>query len=127
MATSDLLEMTSEFVDAFTNHDLDAVIGYFHDDGVFVSTDGAETRGKDAIRAIYTDLFERLDRFEETDSFVDERTGKVLTEWKCFMNTRSGKIVWEGLDVLHWRDGKLTLKSTYAKTEKPLIESAEAA
>jgi len=33
-------------------------------------------------------------------------------------------ISFEGLDILHWKGDQLVLKSTYAKTSSPVIETA---
>ena len=117
--TTDLLAATTEFVDAFTNQDLEKIMGFFHADGVFRAIDGARFEGLEAIKSVMGDILPTIERFEEHDSFIDAGQAKVVSEWTCYLNIKGKKYAWDGLDIIHWQDGKIVLKSTYAKTEKP--------
>ena len=122
--TTDLLAATTEFVDAFTNQDLEKIMGFFHADGVFRAIDGARSEGLEAIKSVMGDILPTIERIEEHDSFIDAGQGdagqaKVVSEWTCYLNIKGKKYAWDGLDIIHWQDGKIVLKSTYAKTEKP--------
>jgi|TARA_B100001167_G_scaffold184361_1_gene143674 ketosteroid isomerase-like protein len=122
--TTDLLAATTEFVDAFTNQDLEKIMGFFHADGVFCALDGTRSEGEENIKSAMEDILPIVERFEEHDSFIDAGQGdsgqaKVVSEWTLYLNIKGKKYAWDGLDIIHWQDGKIVLKSTYAKTEKP--------
>ena len=122
--TTDLLAATTEFVDAFTNQDLEKIMGFFHADGVFCALDGTRSEGEENIKSAMEDILPIVERFEELVCFIDAGQGdagqaKVVSEWTCYLNIKGKKYAWDGLDIIHWQDGKIVLKSTYAKTEKP--------
>lgn len=118
-----------DFTDAFNREDLDAVMGYFAEDGIYDEFNGARHHGKAAIRAAFEPQF-RGDfgrvRFIEEDRFLDPETGKAMISWTCTLETKQGPGGWRGLDLLHFAGGRLVEKHTYAKAKVPLIEPREA-
>ena len=125
-AKAALAKLTRDFTDGFNRDDLEAVMSYFADDAVYDEFDGRRSVGLDAIRAAFVPQFRgdfgRI-RFHEEDLFVDVAAGRSLISWTCTLE-RDGKTrAWRGLDVLHVRDGKITVKETYAKSERPKTEA----
>lgn len=121
MTHAELEHLVMRFTDAFNREDLDAVMAFFADDGVYDEFDGQRRVGKDAIRRAFEPQFRgdfgRM-RFVTEDLFVDPVSGKGLIRWLC-TTERNGKLRgWRGLDVLHFANGKLVEKQTYAKAER---------
>jgi hypothetical protein len=46
MDRTKLIDLTRRFTDAFNRHDLDAVMGFFSEDGVYDEFNGKRNRGK---------------------------------------------------------------------------------
>lgn len=125
--TREEIEMLSrEFTAAFNRDDLDGVMSYFTEDGVYDELDGRRSSGKPAVRAAFEPQF-RGDygkiRFLEEDLLIDAASGKAMISWTCTLETPRGPAAWRGLDVLHWRGGKVAVKQTYCKAKVPKLES----
>ena len=118
---AELEDLVVRFTDAFNREDLDAVMAFFADDGVYDEFDGQRRVGKDAIRRAFEPQFRgdfgRM-RFVTEDLFVDPDSGKGLIRWLCTTERNGVLRGWRGLDVLHFADGKLVEKQTYAKAER---------
>jgi len=125
MKRSGLIELTRRFLDAFNRNDLDAVMTFFADDGVYDELNGRCNVGKEAIRRAFEPQFAGAFgemRFDDEDLIVDETTGKVMTSWRCRLELQGKPTSWRGLDLLHFAGGKLVRKLTYAKAKVPLFE-----
>lgn len=124
MTRDELCRLALDFTEAFNRDDLDAVMGYFAGDGLYVEYDGRESRGKDAIRKAFEPQF-RGDfgtiRFMPEDLFADAATGKAMIRWECVLERDGKRRAWRGLDLLHFEGGKVKEKHTYAKAEKPAL------
>ena len=120
-----LAELTRRFVTAFNDNDLDAVMSYFADDGVYDEFNGTSNRGKDAIRAAllpqFTGRYGTM-RFIDDDLFVDAGAGKVMASWRCTLELKGQPTSWRGLDLLYFQGDVLVRKTTYAKATAPLFE-----
>ena len=125
MNREELIEITRRFLDAFNREDLDAVMEFFADDGIYDEFNGKRNVGKAAIRAAFvpqfTGAFGAM-RFLDEDLFVDAVTGKVMASWRCTLTVKGQPTSWRGLDLLHFTHGKLVQKLTYAKAKYPLFE-----
>ncbi len=125
MNRADLVDITRRFLDAFNRNDLDAVMGFFADDGIYDEFNGRRNVGKDAIRAAFVPQFTGAYgtmRFLDEDLFADAATGKVMASWLCTLTVHGQPTSWRGLDLMHFADGKLMQKLTYAKTKSPLFQ-----
>jgi uncharacterized protein (TIGR02246 family) len=122
-----LAELTRRFVTAFNDNDLDAVLSYLADDGVYDEFNGTCNRGKDAIRAAllpqFTGRYGTM-RFIDDDLFVDAGAGKVMASWRCTLEMQGRPTSWRGLDLLYFEGDLLVRKSTYAKAKAPLFAEA---
>ena len=107
--------------DAFNRHDLEGVMSFFADDGVFYSTSGPEAfgtryEGREAVQAFFAGMFKHIPdiRFEATHNWVSGNMG--CSQWHC-TGTRpdGGRMDWWGLDVFTFRDGKVISKDSYFK------------
>jgi uncharacterized protein (TIGR02246 family) len=125
MNREELIEITQRFLDAFNREDLDAVMEFFADDGLYDEFNGRRNVGKAAIRAAFvpqfTGVFGTM-RFLDEDLFVDAAAGKVMASWRCTLTVKGQPTSWRGLDLLHFAGGKLVQKLTYAKAKYPLFE-----
>jgi uncharacterized protein (TIGR02246 family) len=125
MSREELVETTRSFLDAFNREDLDAVMEFFADDGIYDEFNGRRNVGRAAIRAAFvpqfTGAFGTM-RFIDEDLFADAVTGKVMPSWRCTLSIKGQPTSWRGLDLMHFVDGKLVHKLTYAKTKSPLFQ-----
>ncbi len=130
MTHAELEDLVARFTDAFNREDLDGVMAYFADDGVYDEFDGQRRVGKDAIRRAFEPQFRgdfgRM-RFVTEDLFVDPVSGKGLISWLCTTERKGVVRGWRGLDILHFANGKLVMKQTYAKAERLKLEAAPTA
>ena len=125
MNRTELVDITRRFLDAFNRNDLDAVMGFFADDGIYDEFNGRRNVGKDAIRAAFVPQFTGAYgtmRFLDEDLFADAATGKVMASWRCTLTVHGQATSWRGLDLMHFADGKLIQKLTYAKAKSPLFQ-----
>jgi hypothetical protein len=126
MNREELVGITRRFLDAFNREDLDAVMEFFADDGIYDEFNGKRNVGKAAIRAAFvpqfTGAFDAM-RFLDEDLFGDAVAGKVMASWRCTLTVKGQPTSWRGLDLLHFANGKLVQKLTYAKAKYPLFEA----
>lgn len=129
MTHDELRQLALDFTDAFNRDDLDGVMAYFAEDGIYNEYNGRESRGKSAIRATFEPQFRgdfgRI-RFLTEDLFVDAESGKAMIRWECTIEREGKRRAWRGLDLLHFRGGKLVEKHTYAKADRLLLEAGPA-
>ena len=120
-----LASITAAFLSAFNDNDLDTMMGFFADGGVYEEFNGTMNRGVDAVRAAFTPQFEGAFgemKFLDEDLIVDAEAGKVMASWTCTLEVKGQPTAWRGLDVLTFDDGgKITHKLTYAKAKVPLF------
>ena len=117
-ATIGLLEAIG---DAFNRHDVDGVMSFFADDGVFDKPSGPDiwgTRyaGKAAVGAEFAALFEAVPdiQWEPIRNWVSANMG--CSEWRRTGTTKSGERQdWLGCDLFTFRDGKVIKKESYFK------------
>jgi ketosteroid isomerase-like protein len=125
MERATLLDLTRRFTDAFNRNDLDAVMAFFAEDGIYDEFNGKRNRGKSAIRAAFepqfSGVFGKME-FLEDDIFVDIETGDAMISWRCTLAIKGKPTSWRGLDLLRFVDGCVISKRTYAKARAPLFE-----
>jgi len=125
---SELISLTANFLDAFNRADLDAMMAYFHPDGVYDEFNGSRNEGFAAVREAFRPQFEGAFgemKFLDEDQFVDDTTGKVLAAWRCTLEVRGEPTSWRGLDLLHFEGDKVIYKGTYSKSKAPLFENRD--
>lgn len=120
-----LEKLVVDFTEAFNREDLDGVMSYFAEDGVYDEFNGNRCVGKAAVRAAFEPQFTGkfgVMRFVTEDVFADAATGKAVISWTCTLTSKDRAGGWRGLDLIHVKDGKVVMKQTYAKAEKPLMK-----
>ncbi|MEL7156345.1 MAG: nuclear transport factor 2 family protein [Actinomycetota bacterium] len=122
----ELRSLTTEFLDAFNQADLDRMMSFFAPDGaVYDEFNGTASTGLEAIRAAFAPQFAGAFgemKFLDEDLFIDADAGKVMASWKCTLEVKGEPAAWRGLDLLHWEGDKVVRKLTYAKAKAPLFE-----
>lgn len=125
MERAELIDLTRRFTDAFNRNDLDTVMAFFSDDGVYDEFNGRRNRGKAAIRAAFepqfSGAFGKME-FLEDDLFVDAETGSAMISWRCTLSIKGKPTSWRGLDLVRFVEGCIVSKRTYAKAKAPLFE-----
>ena len=117
-ATVELLEAIG---DAFNRHDVEAVVGFFAEDGVFDKPVGPEAWGrryvgKKEIRAEFAALFEAIPdlHWEPIANWVSGNMG--CSQWHRTGTTKTGERQdWLGCDLFTFRAGKVIKKDSYFK------------
>jgi uncharacterized protein (TIGR03086 family) len=105
---------------AFADHDVEAIVACFTEDGLFEATtpapDGAVVEGTDALRAAWTSFFAetRDPRFEVEELFsCGER---AVMRWRFRWREHDGTEGHvRGVDMLLVRDGRIAEKRSYVK------------
>ncbi len=110
----------ARFTAAFDSGDVDAIMAQMTDDCVFESTgpapDGQRHEGRDAVRAVWEELF----RDTADPRFTDEETSvcgdRACVRWRFSWTTddRSQGHV-RGVDLIRFRDGLVSEKLSYVK------------
>ena len=139
-----LASITETYVNSFNETDIDGVMEFFHPECVYVTLQGPEIRGYNAIREEFAQQFKgKLGdlRFPIEERIFDEAKQIAVITWDCVHDlapppTRNlslgflarvmrvlfgTKVRWHGLDVLHFKDGKIIRKSTFGKTPYPAM------
>jgi ketosteroid isomerase-like protein len=116
-----------EIHESFNRHDIDKIVDFFTDDGVFRLARGADSmgralRGKSEIRAFLSDRFAKIGdmHWDAISEFVAGNRG--VSEWIVTGTLPDGsRIEALGCDLYTFRGKKISLKDTFWKsTEKPI-------
>jgi ketosteroid isomerase-like protein len=122
----ELIQLTNDFVDAFNRMNLDDVVSFFADDGIYEDSTGGRHIGHDAIRIAFEPLVggsRGSIRFDGEDVFVETDTGKVLASWRLNLDKDGEVSVIRGIDILEFEADKLKKKMAYMKADKPHLEN----
>ncbi|MBL77339.1 MAG: hypothetical protein CL763_10525 [Chloroflexi bacterium] len=122
----ELIQLTNAFVDAFNRMNLDDVVDFFAEDGVYEDSTGGRHIGHDAIRTAFAPLVGGSRgniRFDGEDVFVETDTGKVLASWRLNLDKDGEVSVIRGIDILEFEADKLKKKMAYMKVDKPHLEN----
>ncbi len=123
----ELIQLTNDFVDAFNRMNLNEVVSFFADDGIYEDSTGGRHIGHDAIRTAFEPLVggsRGSIRFEGEDVFVETDTGKVLASWRLNLDKDGEVSVIRGIDILEFEADKLKKKMAYMKADKPHLENS---
>ena len=121
----ELVALTNEFVDAFNRMNLDDVVAFFAEDGIYEDSTGGRHVGHEAIRNAFEPLVggsRGKIRFDGEDVFVETESGKVLASWRLNLDKDGEVSVIRGIDVLEFEENKLKKKMAYMKVDKPHLE-----
>ncbi len=121
-----LIQLTNDFVDAFNRMNLEDVVSFFADDGIYEDSTGGRHIGHDAIRTAFEPLVggsRGSIRFDGEDVFVETDTGKVLASWRLNLDKDGEVSVIRGIDILEFEADKLKKKMAYMKADKPHLEN----
>jgi hypothetical protein len=110
----DPLKVVEVFGMAWAGHDLDAALAMVTDDCIFDATgpapDGTTSIGVNAIRAVWTPIFDDPNsRFEAEETF--QAGDRVVQRWRY--QFEGGHV--RGVDLFRVRDGKVAEKLSYVK------------
>jgi ketosteroid isomerase-like protein len=121
MSNGTSVEVLQAVVDAFNDHDLDRIMGFFADDCVLEmprgpSPFGSRYVGKQNVRQGLAGRFTGLPNvhYGNPSHFVDGSTG--ITKWTVTGTTPAGaQIEANGCDFYTFQEGKITKKDSYWK------------
>ncbi len=115
------VDLLRDILDAFNQHDLDTIMGYFADDCVLLTPRGPESygqrfEGKEQVRNGLASRFEGLPdvHYGEDRHWAFNDFG--VSEWRLTGTTPSGERVdVYGCDHFTFQNGKVTMKNSYWK------------
>ncbi|MDE0058394.1 MAG: nuclear transport factor 2 family protein [Defluviicoccus sp.] len=115
------VETVSAVVEAFNRHDVDAIMGYFAADVVWLMARGPDAWGRRfegarAVREALADRFRSIPdaHWQDRGSWVSGEVG--VSEWTLTGTTAKGeRLEVQGCDLWRFRDGKVIVKDTYWK------------
>jgi steroid delta-isomerase-like uncharacterized protein len=111
------------YFDAIARRDVDAMLEHWSDDGVIDLVPLGIVRGRDEIRAFFTELFTAFPDFETTVSRVAAGSDEVAVEWRSHGHFTGGPfqgvdptgrlVEIRGVDILEVADGKTVSNTAY--------------
>ena len=125
---AELKDLTTRFVDAFNQQDLDSVVSFFAEDAVYEDSSGGSHSGPAAIRAAFAPLLAGDPgkiHFDGEDYFAEVENNKVMTSWTLAMKSKDKTMLMRGLDILEFRGDKLVRKLAYCKAATPHLTEAK--
>ena len=116
-------EVLKGFLDAFNDHDLDAIMGYFADDCIFYMPRGAKPRGDQYVgkQDVRAGLAKRFEGIPDVHYWDDQHWAcgddVGVSEWTLTGTSTTGqKIEVRGLDLLEFdQNGKISRKDSFWK------------
>lgn len=120
-------EALKRFLDCFNRHDVDGIMDFFAEDGVYETPRGPDTvgrrlEGKEAIRANFAKMFERMPdtHFGEDAHWVSADGTRGASEWTLSGTNPDGtRLHVRGCDLFGFRDGQIVRKDSYLKQTPP--------
>jgi uncharacterized protein (TIGR02246 family) len=115
------MELLDEIGAAFARHDIDAIVGFFAEDGEFVNAIGSEPfgaryTGHSEIRGFFEQLFGQVAELQWEKSDIRIVGNKAYSEWHRKATLKNGeKQDWLGVDIYTFSNGKILKKDTYIK------------
>jgi hypothetical protein len=123
LSKSEILKQIKQWLLAWDEYNLDAVLEIMHDDVIFENWTGEIIRVKNKLRRSWLPWFKNHGNFKFTkeDIFIDEQEQKVVFQWKLEWPSleeqfKGKQEIRQGVDVIHFSDGKMVRKSSYSKT-----------
>ena len=114
------------FADAWTRHDIEALMSFMTDDCVFESSAGPDacgTRasGRAAVRAAFEDVWAVVPDAPWGDARHFVCGDRGVSEW-TFTGTRQDgmRVEVRGCDLFVFRDGRIAVKNSFRKNRPPL-------
>lgn len=118
-------ELLARIASDFREHNVEAIVNSFTDDGVFINAKGTTLsgdtyRGKDEIRKFFTTIFKtasdvRWDRVRP-DWICGDR---AVTQWHRKANTDGQYQEWLGCDLYEFEGSLIKRKDTFIKVILP--------
>jgi ketosteroid isomerase-like protein len=121
MSTRPTEALLKALLDAFNRHDLDGIMEFFADDGVFYMPRGAGPRGdryvgKADVRAGLATRFAGIPDVHYGDDRHWAGADFGVSEWTLTGTTTTGKALnVRGVDLLEFADGKIVRKDSFWK------------
>ncbi len=118
------------FSDAWNRHDIDALMGFMHEDCVFLTAAGNEacgTRhaGTAAVRKAFAAAWEAVPDAQWRNGRHMVAGDHGTSQWTFTGTAADGsRIEVDGIDVFEFKDGKIALKNVFRKV-RPNLPAAK--
>lgn len=118
--TATTRETIDRFNDAFSRHDVDAIMACMTVDCVFESTDpppdGRRYEGQAAVRQVWNELFAAAPQADFTEEEMFAAGDRCVVRWTFRWTDAAGQPGHvRGVDIMRVRDGRVAEKFSYVK------------
>ena len=121
MSDQDSLALLARFAAAWNAHDVDALLDFMTDDGVFHASAGpgpfgATAVGREALRRAYADVWKTYPDAQWTNAIHFASGDRAFSEW-LFTGTKADgtRVEVRGCDLFTLRGGKIAVKNSFRK------------
>jgi len=119
------VDRMKRFLDCFNRHDVEAILSFFAEDGVFETTRGTEPSGKrvvgkEAIGAYFSRMFQTIPdtHFGEDSHWLSEDASRGVSEWTLSGTQPDGsRVAVRGCDLFRFEGGRIVRKDSYLKQQ----------
>ena len=122
-------EMLAAFSDAWNRHDVDALMGFMHDDCVFETAGGplacgARHAGRDAVRQAFAAAWASFPDAQWRNGNHWVAGDRGVSEWTFTGTAADGtRVEANGVDLFTFKDGKILVKNAFRK-DRPRLPAA---
>ena len=121
------------FLDCFNRHDVDGILSFFAEDGVYETPRGPDVvgkrlEGKAAIRAYFAKMFQRVPdtHFGEDMHWISADGERGVSGWTLSGTNPDGtRMEMRGCDLFRFRGAHIVLKDSYLKIMQPGVWHGE--
>ena len=119
-------KLMQEIFDAFNRHDVDAIVGFFAEDGVFQTARGTHPWGerlvgKQRIHEFLAKRFKAVPDMRWEDGNNWHAGNRAVSEWRVVATSPAGeRIEAMGCDIYEFANGKIKVKDTFWKSREML-------
>ena len=121
MSDQDTIALLERFMAAWNAHDVEALLDFMTDDGVFQSSVGpaplgTTAVGRDALRRAYSAIWQTYPDAQWTNGRHFAAGNNACSEW-IFIGTKADgtKVEVQGCDLFTLRNGKIAVKNSFRK------------
>lgn len=120
----DMADVLKRIAEAFNEHDIDKIVAFFADDGVFQLARGPHPYGerlvgKNAIRAFLENRFKSTSQMRWEHIREWWSGNHACTEWRVVgANAKGEEINLHGCDLYEFENGKIKVKDTFWKSHE---------
>jgi steroid delta-isomerase-like uncharacterized protein len=121
-ATGSLRETIERYNDAWSAHDVDAIVALHTPDMVFENHTAGERAEGPAVRDHIAAIFANWPDLRFTTRRLYIGDDVVVSEWTARATAADGRrLEWDGVDVFPFENGRIKRKDVYSASHRPRV------